>query len=256
MSEQKTSNLLLIVLLAVIGIIVLLFTTRFGIGVDPDSVAYVAVSRNLLTGHGLRELDYCGNFRPFTKHPLFPVLLSIFGIFGIDPLIGDRFCNAFIFGANIFLAGYMIRKYTGSIWNSIFGSFLILTSTDMLNFHCWAMTEPIFLFLSLLALYLVSAYIEHPKGVLLFASSSVSALAVLTRYAGVPLVITGIIGIFFLSKRTHRRKSTDIFIFAAISFLPLAVWLLRNFCVAGRFLYRPLLFHPITYGHIKPASDI
>lgn len=66
--------------------------------------------------------------------PFFPMLLSLFEVSGIDPLDGVRWLNAFSFGANILLVGFLLHYFTkGSIYTSILSSLLMLTSTVMLR---------------------------------------------------------------------------------------------------------------------------
>ncbi|MEK6590907.1 MAG: hypothetical protein AABZ11_09545 [Nitrospinota bacterium] len=241
--------------LSIIGIIVLLFSTRSGIGISPDSATYIGVSRNVLTGKGL-ILPFGSEATPMTHYPpLFPVVLAILGFSGGDPLNIARWFNALLFGANITLVGLAINKYTHSLCLSISGSFLMLTSVDMLGIHSMAWTEPLFIFLGVLGLLLLDTYTEDQKPLFIIISSLAIALGFLTRYIGIVLVTTGIGGIFFLCKKTYYRKFIDIVILTSISSLPIIVWVIRNLYVSGTMANRKFFFHPITVYHFRYAID-
>lgn len=244
----------LLAVLSLLGIMLVLFCTTEGIGISPDSTRYISAARNLLNGRGFSVLSASREVVPLTKHPLFPTLLAMIGVFGIDPMIGARWLNALLFGTNILLVGLVIYRYTsGSIWTSLFGSLLMLSSLDMINIHTWAWTEPLFILFVLLGLFLLGAYIENPQPLLLIASSSAIALAFLDRYAGIMLVPTGMAGLFFFSRKTYYRRIVDLFVFAAISCFPMALWVIRNLYVAGPWEKGKIAFHPITIYHIKSA---
>jgi len=112
--EKRTS--FFIVILSLIGFFVFLFKTKYGIGVNPDSVLYLDTARNLSHGLGIVYLSKQGMLLPATHFlPLYPILLSSFNFWGIAPLESARWLNAFLFSANISLVGYLIYKYTHSI---------------------------------------------------------------------------------------------------------------------------------------------
>jgi len=235
------------------GILTLAFATKWGAGISPDSATYIGAARSLLEGKGLTILFGSAEAKPMTHYPpLYPLLLSAIGTLGPDPRIGARWLNALLFGANILLAGLIINRYTlGSILVSLLGSFLILSSFDMLAIHAWAWAEPLFIFFGFSGLYLLARYLENPKRLFLLASSAAIAFAFLTRYPGIAFVATGIIGLFFLSKKTSRDRIRDIFIFLAITSLPMALWMARNMHVAESLTNRKSAFHPITANKIS-----
>jgi uncharacterized membrane protein len=255
MFKIKDYTIFPLAILALIGVVILLFMTRWGIGLGPDSTAYIHAARNLLNGLGLTHLSRNGQLTPMTHFPpLFPILLAMIGTFGMDPLSGARWLSIFLFGANILLVGLVIRRFTRDLsWTPMFGSFLVLASGSMLGIHSMALTEPLFIFFSLLGLFLLGIYFETSKRILLFTSSSAIALAFLARYAGVALIATGIVGVLFFSRKTYRRRIADSFIFAAISSFPMVLWIIRNLYAAGAATNRQIAFHPITFGHIEPV---
>ena len=255
MLKRKDYRVFVITVLSVIGIVSLLFATTWGIGISPDSTTYIGVARNLLDGHGLTQTSANGTMVPMTNYPpLYPMLLATIGVFGIDVLDGARYLNAFLFGANIILVGFVITiSSCESVWTSIFGSFLVLTSGVMINIHSMAWTEPLFIFFGLLGLFLLALYIENPKPLLLITCSGAISLAFLARYPGAALVATGIAAIFFMNRKTCYGRIGDSAIFVAISSIPMALWIIRNSYIAGNATSREIVFHPITFAHITSA---
>jgi 4-amino-4-deoxy-L-arabinose transferase-like glycosyltransferase len=130
----------------------------------------------------------------------------------------------------------------------------------MLQIHVVAMSEPLFIFLSLLSFWMFDLYFELPpssvgRGIAgewwwLAACGAFAGLAYLTRYAGLALVATFIVAIFIL-RSTWRKRLTSIGIFLA-GFLPFALgWALRNRIIAENATNRALAWHPITAENIR-----
>ncbi len=254
----KKDSILFPIVFAIIGIGLLLFVTKWGIGLSPDSVHYIGVARNFLNGNGLTPPSSVNQSALTTNFPpLYPTILALIGIFGIDPLNGARWLNAFMFGANILLVGLVINRYTKDYIWSLLGSFFMLISVDMLRIHSMAWTEPLFIFFGLMGLFLLTKYIVTPKLLLLIASSSLMAAASLVRYAGFALLITGIVVILLFIRKSFIRKIFTTFIWSIIGFLPLALWVVRNLYVAGNTTGtgRQMIFHPITLRHVGYALE-
>lgn len=256
MVNRKGYTFYFLAVLVLVGIISVILATKLGTGISPDSVHYISAARNLLDGHGLSILSGLlydnEGVRPITHYPpLYPTLLAMIGFFGIDLLDGARWLNAFLFGANILLVGAIIKYYSRSFLISILGSFLILASIDMLSIHSWAGSEPAFIFFSLGGLFLLAIYFDNQRPLFLICSSIAIASGFLTRYPGITLVTTGILGIFFFNKKTYYRKIIDSVVFTTITCFPMTLWVIRNLYIAGEATNRKVIYHPITYAHIR-----
>jgi len=227
--------LLILFTLAFIGIVSMLFATSLGIGISTDSIVYIDSARLLASGHGYVTKVYCGIEQPVIKWPpLFPNLLSILQIVGLDPLDGARWLNVLLFGANILLIGLLLYNFTKkSFYIPILGSLLILTSTVMVDIHSMAWTEPLFIFLGFMGLFLLTLYVQNNSLIYLIAGSISISLAYLDRYMGNTLVVAGIIGILFLSQKKRYRRFLDSLVFLTISVSPIALLLIRNHQLTG-----------------------
>ncbi len=239
--------------LAAIGAALVLRATPEGLGLSDDSIAYIAGARSMLAGHGYREA-WLASDQPVTHFPpAFPGVLAFLGWFGLDPLRGARFLNALLFGLNIVLAGILGWRMTRSLPAGLLLAALILLNDSLLRVHAVAMSEPLFIFLSLLAFWMFDLYIErdrHWRWVL--SCGSFSGMAYLTRYAGLALVATFIVALLILHHTWRRRLiSSGLFL---VGFLPWAIgWAIRNEAVAGNATNRILVWHPITAGNFETA---
>jgi hypothetical protein len=254
-SLQKKYAMLCVLAVSLIGVVSLAFATRLGAGISPDSTVYVDAANNLLMGRGLSVQSGPDEFTPLAHFPpLFPALLAIVGGLGFDMSSGARWLNVLLFGGNILLVGLIVRRCAGSpTWASVLGAYFVWTSTGMLLVHSMAWTEPLFIFASLSGLLLLGIYIEGHKKSCLLASSVAVAMGFLARYIGATLVITGVTGIFLLSKQPLVRRLVDGVVFATLSSLAILLWLTRNLLVADNATNRALVFHPLSPSHARGA---
>jgi hypothetical protein len=238
--------------IALCGVAVLHFATAFGIGLTPDSAAYIGAARGLLGGFGLGTPSATGGFSPMVLYaPLFATLLAAMGWAGIDPLEGARCVNSALFAASLLLSGRIIERETGSPSSALLGALLLLISVPMLEVHSMAWSEPTFLFLSLLALLWLSRYAERARTGWLIAAAVAVGLAVLSRYAGLSLVGAGIIAVIVCGRRAGRQTVRDCGIFAAISGFVSSAAFGRNWMVAGTPSGHPAAIHPVTIAQLQ-----
>ena len=257
---QRLASFLSLVLLMVVGTFLVLRATPEGLGLSDDSIAYIAGARSLLAGDGYREAWLATN-QPVTHFPPgFPSTLMFLGWFGLDPLRGARFLNALLFGLNAGLLGILGWRMTPSLTAGLMLSALFVLSGDLLQVHTFAMSEPLFIFLSLLSFWMFDLYFELPpssvgRGVAgewwwLAAGGAFAGLAYLTRYAGLALAATFIVAIVVL-RSNWRKRFTSIGIFLG-GFLPWVLfWALRNRIVAESATNRSFAWHPITADNIE-----
>lgn len=258
--SPRLASLLTLFLLAVAGTFLVLKATPEGLHLSDDSIAYIAGARSMLAGDGYREAWLASN-EPTTHFPPgFSSVLAFFGLFGLDPLRGTRFVNALLFGLNTGLLGILVWRMTPSLTAGLVIAALFVTNGDMLQVHTAAMSEPLFIFLSLCAFWNFDLYFERPpssvgRGIAgewwwLVACAAFAGMAYLTRYAGLALVATFIVAICVL-RTSWRKRFTSIGVFLA-GFLPFAVgWALRNRIVAESGTNRVFVWHPITGENIK-----
>jgi hypothetical protein len=223
-------------LFAVLGLaglgIVLLATSNFGAGLSPDSIGYIAAARNLAAGNGF--LWYNGDPIDFWP-PLYPIILAIsIKFFGIDPLLSTHVINSFIFGLTIYLTGLLVYRYIENFaFLAIFGTVYILFSISLFSVSIMAWSEPPFILFVVLFLLTIDLYLEKGSLPYFMVAAIAALLACFTRYIGVALTISGMVAILFFAQSRFKEKLIFSSIFGLVSFLPLSLWLNRNYMLTG-----------------------
>jgi hypothetical protein len=239
--------------LAVIGIVLVLHATPEGLGLSDDSIGYVAGARSMLAGNGYREAWLASNGPVTHFPPAFSGMLAFLGFFGLEPLRGARFLNATLFGLSIFLLGILGWRTTKSLQAGLVLAALFLLNASLLRVHAVAMSEPLFIFLSLLAFWMFDLYIERDEHWLwLLACGVLTGAAYLTRYAGLALAATFVVALIVLH-RNWRTRLARMGIFL-LGVLPWALgWAIRNQVVGGSTTNRIFVWHAITASNFETA---
>jgi hypothetical protein len=231
-NEAKGIMLIPIALLGLMGVaLVLVGTSRYGVGLSPDSTVYVSVARNLLAGRGYVTFDGT----PYTQcPPLFPTLLAIIGLTGIDPAVGARFLNAVAFGGIVLASGIFFSRSLRSKTLAIVATSWVLSSFGLLSVCVMAWTEPVFVLLIVLFLLQISAFLHRHRVSSFVAACFLASLCLLTRYPGVAVILPGVV--LLLSPLSGRRISSRLKqagVFLAISCIPLGLYCVRNYRMTG-----------------------
>ncbi len=231
--------------LAMIGVATVLYVTSWGIGTDVDSASYSMAARNLAAGKGLTlQLPDTNHFVPLSAFPpLFPVTLAAWACLSRNVFGAARWLNAVLFGLNIVLIGYIVKRCTAWNLGGFFSALLALTTVDVVNVHSYLISEPLFLFIALCGLILITRYIEKPTIPRLLLLSLIVSLTVMTRYVGVCFLPVGLAAIW-LGNGPRPRRLTHSLIFAAIFGIPTTLWIVRNLIFLHTMVGRKLAFHP------------
>jgi len=244
MNWKTILTLVLLLLLAGFAVFCVWYATAPGAGVSPDSTNYIGAARSLLAGKGLTVRG-----SPLTHFPpLLSVLLAIGGWFGPDPATVVRWLNAVLMGANVFLMGFAIHRTTGAVVTAVLGGALVLAAADIVEVHTWAWSEPAMLFFGLAGLLLLCLYFAEQRPWQFVGAAGCLALALLARYAAIPLIGTALLGILLF-----RRRLKEVGWFALISCGPFGLWLLRNWLVGGTPTNRRVYEHMITDKRLEAA---
>lgn len=244
--QLRYASFVILGLIAVIGTFLVLKATPEGLGLSGDAIAYIAGARSILAGNGYREAFLVSNQLVTHYPPGFPAVLAFIGLSGLDPWRGARFLNALLFGLNAVLLGILGWRTTKSLSAGLVLATLFVANGSLLQVHAAAMSEPLFIFFSLLSFWMFDLYFERDNHWLWLVLCGIFVgAAYLTRYAGLALVAIFIVALFVLHRDWRNRLiSISIFIF---SIIPWAVgWAIRNEIVAGRATNRILVWHPIT----------
>jgi hypothetical protein len=247
-SDQRKTRItiLILVLLSIIASGIMLAATPYGSGLIGDSFYYISGARTIAAGHGMGRIAGDGEFSPTTKYPpMFSLLLACGELAGINAIEGARWLNAILFGLSVFLAGIALLKITRSFGFSIFGALLITVSPGMISVYSWAMSEPLYIALSIAGLLLLHQFFVVRKWFYLLFSALVIAAAFLTRYIGGSLTLAAA-GILLLDGTANfRQKVKNLVLFCGVSMTPVLAWFYRNYSLTKNFANRRADFTPI-----------
>ncbi len=236
-----------------VGFTVGLYMISEGIGVSPDSVAYIASARSLVTGDGLSVPNGIDEPSPMTHFgPLYPGLLAMFGFLGLDVVIAAKFLSALFLGALLFIATGLVYYATpkGSV-AFLLAPLLILASEDILEIHRYAFSEPLFFVLTSLGLFAFTKYLQVNTKEPLIGALGFLGLAALTRYAGLAVVPTLFLGLILFRKTKFLKRLLGATTISLLAAFPLAFWFLRNWIRTGNPTNRGFAFHPISVGRLR-----
>ncbi len=222
---------LFLIFLAVLGaVLVLLHEVTYGVALSWDSVNYIAAARNLLAGNGFTTMDGADYV---AWPPLFPGLLALAGLFVLDPHEVAGLVNAVAFGLTLFVAGRWLHQRIESRFLVLWGCLAIMLQASLIQSAVWAMSEPVFILFTTLALVETEKFLNTDTRSSLVRSALFTALACLTRYVGVTIVLTVLPVLLFRGNKTLREKVRHSATYAVIAVTPLGIWLLRNMLLSG-----------------------
>jgi len=242
LKDRKAS--LLVVILSFFSLAIYYVSTVHGIGLTPDSVAYIDGARGILSQH---------NFTSLKSHypPLYPIILAVSGFIGGDVIIAARWLHALIFVATVILVFSIIYKRTSDdLILAGLGTLIVALPVNVFASHIMAWSEPVFYLTLIIGLTLLGFYLEKRQYTYLFWSALVVGLAFLDRYVGVVAIGAAVVVIILYNRSwLERVKASTVFI--VIASAPALLWMLHNQFSGHRATNREMVFHPITLERIE-----
>ena len=230
---HRTNALRLSVFYGFLGCaLVLIATSRYGIGLSADSVTYLAAAENILDARGYVNFD---GAPVLAFPPLFSMLIAVLSAGLLDPANVARFINAICAGLVVFLAADWLFRHLHSSILALLGTTTVLFSAALLGISVYAWSEPLFLVLTMLMLMQLERVVSTDSLAAWVWAGTFAALAVLDRYAGLTAVMTG--AIFLAARKTNSITATArrLIIFLSIAMLPIGLWFYRNYRVSSTF---------------------
>ncbi len=209
-----------------------IFSKHSGIGISPDSVTYLSAARHMTEGKGFLSFDNL----PVVDFPfIYPFFLTVISFFTrLDPLVFGSWINGILFGLLLYLSGGIMNNfYKTNSWYKRILLCCILLSPAMQEVYSYLWSETIFLLLILLFIVSISGYIRQTKRKWLILSAGICALACMTRYAGVFLLVTGFYIIFFNQGIAWRKRIYHCFLFGVFSISLILINIIRNQVLTG-----------------------
>ncbi|MEX0787831.1 MAG: hypothetical protein WD906_07830 [Anaerolineales bacterium] len=235
--------------------VVVMWATLPGIGLGPDSFDYVTAAASWADSGRLGRLTGQGDFRALTHFPpMYSVVLGAMDRLGLPAVESARWVNVVALAGVVLLGGTQVRLASRSELAGLVGCALLALSPLWLDVFTWAMSEPLFLLLQASSICCIGFHLRTLAGrTWLLAAGVLASLAILTRYAGLSLLLGGLVAVFLDRTRSFatRRAEGALYLLAG-SALPMA-WLARNLLVSGTTFDRVLGWHPPTRGEWKIA---
>jgi hypothetical protein len=238
---------------------------RWGAGVSPDSVAYLDAAHNFRHGNGLmltadQPLLYSLTHEHAPSQlllwaPLYPVVLAAttFGPLELEEAV--RLLNAILLAATVALIAWLVLRVTRSGTAAVLAAGAVGFSPVALDLYSQALSEPLFVLLSYVGIALVACYLSAERPVYLLGAAFVTGLALLARFAGVPLVAATALPILLYSPGGWRTRLGRAVLFTAVGLLPLFAWLARNWHLTGSATGRQLGWHPVSANRLAHGVD-
>ena len=229
----------LLILLGFLGAThILVRTSTYGAALTGDSIIYLSAARSILAGDGI--YTFSGGYLNNLWAPFFPFFLAFIGLLGIDPLDAGRLVNIAIFGLIISISGFWLNKKFTSRLLVLGATVTIMTSLPLSHISSYFMTEALFILFALLALMQIESFVRQGKNITRqpFVLSAIFAtLAAVTRYVGITVIFSAILIILIRKNIPIYTRLKYAVSYAAISSVPLAAVLVRNYLTFGASTY-------------------
>jgi hypothetical protein len=186
--------------------LLLFFATPRGLGMSPDSVAYLRAAKDFLSGNWLNS---------FTSQwpPLYPTLIILISKpLGLTATEGARLFQALLYSANFLALYQLIRTYSShkALSSILFAGLLGLQGViTYIYFYAW--TEPLFILIILLDLIILRRLLSPIKnsGTAALLNATLICLAICavsTRYIGLTVAILNglIVALYYQGQRLQR----------------------------------------------------
>jgi hypothetical protein len=218
--HERTAWLLLVLASSVL---VFVGASKYGLGLSPDSLAYLAGAEALEQGRGF--VDRHGN--PIGLWPpLFPATLALIGLVPMAAFWPQALLQSLLLGTTAWFVWSTCRRIDP--WMAVLAAVVTLCSFPLLKVGVMLWSELLFTVLSLVAVTAAARCCDESASPGPFWVAMVAAaLAALTRYPGVATIAACAL----LLLRHRGLKVAALFGLAAAA--PLALWLTRNVLVSG-----------------------
>lgn len=222
-----------IVILMISGLGMFLVWLRqlsYGVGINTDSVLYLSLAENLMSGEGF--VSWLGTI----PVPLFSFILSVIISLGdIDVLSAAAYLNIITFGLSTLILMAWLSFKLRNRFIIIYMGIAYAISPMLGHEHAIALTEPLFILFVVTSLFALDKFLNNNKGYWVVLCAVFAALSLLTRLIGFSLIISTLIILAISTKSLHRGIKYMV-IYLSITMSAIGVYLGRNLVTIGRFV--------------------
>jgi 4-amino-4-deoxy-L-arabinose transferase-like glycosyltransferase len=243
-------------LITIAAFVLALLATRWGIATSSDSARYIRSARHVLGREARVEQEVSAEAKAEQAHypPMYSSVLAVASFGGADPLNAARWLHALLLAANTVIAAELVRRFSDSQAAALFTGVVSGFSHASVYIHTIALSEPLYVTLSLLSLSMLASHLRRPSWGMLFGAALICGAGVLTRYAGWALVPAGGVCLLLLSRRPIPRRLLDAMLFGVVACAPPIGWSIRNQLVLGSATNRVMAWHPVGMLHLRDGA--
>lgn len=259
MAEPITRRLiapLILVAVSLGGPILLLSSSPHGVHATNDSFIYLGAASSLADGEGW-TYPFGDPGSPVTLFPpLSSAALAIPSALDLDPLNWALWLNAVTLGALLFVVGWIVLRASGGSWGAAAVAMALSAlgvPTLFAYAHVWS--EPLFYPFEVGALAAMAVSLETRDRRAIVASGILTSLALLTRYAAVSVLATGVLLVLAWPGREIGARLRAVALYAAVGF-PLSVaWSVRNLLQTGTVAGRSEVIESLSGAELRQGGS-
>lgn len=211
--------------------VLLLWLTRFGLGVTPDGVDYVSAARGLLAGKGFLN-QWHGIYRHWP--PLYPIVLAVLRLVSRDLLDVARIFQVVGYGLLVAMAAGVLWQDLRRRFVAVLGALLVVVCLPVIGMSAKLASEPLYILLSVAVVYLYPRARARDVDRDLLWIAVPAGLAAIQRYVGVAIIAAVCLYLLLeIDSGTLRRRFRRAVRFGAMASAPFFVWIVRNIIAAG-----------------------
>ncbi len=223
--------------------LLVLWITPYGSGVNPDSLTYFGGAKNLLSGQG-----YTMDGSPITHFPpLYSLFLAAMTLLGDNIVQAARLLNAIFYGINAGLIALIVYLATGrKFLPSTLAVLFFLSSGRLIELYTSALSEPLFITLSLAAILLLWLYVAKLKLSSLITFSIFFGFAVIARFEGIFFLPALYVIVFFYGRgHNFKQRFWNTILCLSLTCTPMTIFFAGNIISNGSATDRIFIAHPI-----------
>jgi hypothetical protein len=186
--------------------------SKYGLGVSTDSTAYMFAGVNLAEGRGLTSYD--GS--PFYLWPpLYPMLIGFVHLFGFNSFASAHIIQFTTFALIAYFSSVLFLKIFDDFPLAFLAAFLLATGPVVISNFQMVDTDYLFMLFPILLTLLIANFADSQKTTTLILIGLIASLAMLLRFIGYTLVLTGLLAVTCYTsgsalKRTLRAASVGL----------------------------------------------
>jgi len=219
---------------AILAAFMMIYDMKWGPWAFSDSAAYISAARDLASGNGLTIPTPQGNLTPLRLHqPLYPLVMSFFLLFDIHPFTTTTVLNVASFGLSILLIGCGSYYFSKSKIFALIIVFLMTWCPHVIENYDGAMSEPLYLFLTISGFMTILIYLEKQKNWILILAALLAGLSILTRYIGIVNMVGGALMLFLFLQKNIKNRAFTGFWYILIALIFPFIWIFFSGPAAG-----------------------